>query len=74
MIIGCMPGDSVSEPVRLVLAVDPAGDPPTGHLVDEHGSVIAFSGWLQLMDGVEGARQRAATAEASDSPATDTED
>jgi hypothetical protein len=66
--IGLMPGDSVSQPVRLVLALDPAGDPPTGELVDEHGSVTEFSGWLQLMDRVEDARRRAAPDEESSRP------
>ena len=66
--IGSMSGDSVSQPVRLVLALDPAGDPPSGELVDERGSVTAFSGWLQLMDGVEDARRRAATDEEPSRP------
>ena len=67
-----MPGNPLKEPVRLVLALDPVEDPPSGHLVDEQGSVTAFSGWLQLMDGVEGARRRAATDEPSEQPPTGT--
>jgi hypothetical protein len=72
-IIEPMPADSVDQPVRLVLAVDRAADPPTGHLVDERGSVTAFSGWLQLMDTVDGARRRSNTSEVPDRSQTETE-
>jgi hypothetical protein len=47
------------ESVRLVLDLDLEGNPPRGWLVDEEGSVRAFFGWLQLMDGLENARQHA---------------
>jgi hypothetical protein len=47
-----------AQPVRIVLELDPDSDRPTGRLVDERGSARDFSGWLQLMDGLDGAMRR----------------
>jgi len=55
-----MPGHAGRESVRIVLDLDLASGSPSGRLVDEQGSVRAFFGWLQLMDGLHCARQRAA--------------
>lgn len=42
-----------------MLELDLTAGGPSGRLVDEQGSVYAFFGWLQLMDGLDGARKRA---------------
>ncbi|MGH2961602.1 MAG: hypothetical protein ACRDL3_05335 [Solirubrobacterales bacterium] len=55
-----MPSEEVPESVRLVLDLEIADEGPSGRLTDDRGSVNAFFGWLELMDGVEGARRRAA--------------
>lgn len=52
--------------MRLMLDLDLAGGVPRGSLVDEQGSATPFFGWLQLMDGLEGARERATSSEGSD--------
>jgi hypothetical protein len=52
--------------LRLMLDLDLAAGVPSGRLVDERGSATPFFGWLQLMDGLDGARERAASSEASD--------
>jgi len=59
-----MPAADRPDSVRVVLDLDLdlAADAPSGRLVDELGSSSAFFGWLQLMDGLEGVRQRAAAS------------
>jgi hypothetical protein len=59
-----MSADPDPSRLRLMLDLDRATGAPSGRLVDERGSAIPFFGWLQLMDGLEGARQRAASNEA----------
>jgi hypothetical protein len=67
-----MSADAPLESVRLVLELDLAGDGPSGRLVDEQGSSSAFFGWLQLMDGLEDVRRRAAgAAQPSPGPESD---
>ncbi|MGH2993770.1 MAG: hypothetical protein ACRDL1_09570 [Solirubrobacterales bacterium] len=68
-----MPGEERPESVRVVLDLDLAGDGPSGRLVDEVGSSSAFFGWLQLMDGLEGVRQRAAASGEPDTSGGDDE-
>jgi hypothetical protein len=61
-----MPDQAGRESVRLVLDLDLTAGGPSGRLVDEQGSVRAFFGWLQLMDGLDGARRRAAKTKLPD--------
>jgi hypothetical protein len=58
-----MPDQPGRESVRLVVDLDLTADGPSGHLVDENRSVCGFFGWLQLMDQLDSARQRATAGE-----------
>jgi hypothetical protein len=45
-----------TESLRLHIELQPASDPIEGHLADEHGETVSFTGWLELIAAIENAR------------------
>lgn len=44
-----------SQPLRVSIELTPGSAPITGHLADEAGNVVAFTGWLGLMTELDAA-------------------
>jgi len=51
------------ESLRVVIDLDPGPGAPSGRVTDERGVRARFSGWLELMDRVEGVLRRAGEGE-----------
>jgi hypothetical protein len=45
-------------PVQLLVELEPQSEPIGGRVVDASGRRRAFSGWLELMELLDGARRR----------------
>lgn len=54
---------SEPESLRVVIDLDPGHGAPRGRITDERGVRARFTGWLELMDRVEGVLRRAGEGE-----------